>query len=191
MAGTDAAAASAKQGSGKGKTIALLAVVVVLAAGSAVGGAIGYQRFMAPKAGAPAAGEKHAPKKEAAHDAEEAPEEEPAEEAHEGGHKPPTVQLEAFVVDLRNGDEMHNLRIGLALEMKDKVEKEEEAKEMAKELVPRARDAAITYLRAVPTADIMDSGKLEEIRAELVKRIKKAIPKPKVKHVLFTDFVVQ
>jgi len=108
-----------------------------------------------------------------------------------GRDKPPTVQIEAFVVDLRNGEEMHNLRIGLALEMKDKVEKEEEAKEMVKEVTPRARDAAITYLRSVPPEEIMDPSKLEEIRKELVARIKKSIPKPKIKTVLFTDFVVQ
>jgi flagellar basal body-associated protein FliL len=190
MAGTEAAAtSSATPSSGKGKSIALIVGVIVLAAASAAGGAVAYQRLLAPKAAAPAGGEKHAAKAEHAEEAEE--EDDSHAEAHGEGHKPPTVQIEAFVVDLRNGEEMHNLRIGLALEMKDPVEKEEEAKEMVKEVTPRARDAAITYLRAVPPEEMTDPAKLEEIRAELVKRIKKAIPKPKVKHVLFTDFVVQ
>ena len=178
-----ATGAGTKEGGGGIKRILLIVAVVVLAAGAAFGGA----KLAGPK---PAGGEEKAAKGEGAEDShsheEKEKEEEPKGGDHEGGH---IVPLEVLVVNVRGdaGDEARHLRLAIGIELKEAVKDEEELKPIP----PRARDAAISYLRTLTYEEVSDPDRLEDIRAELTKRIKKAIPKPKVKRILLTDYVVQ
>jgi flagellar basal body-associated protein FliL len=114
----------------------------------------------------------------------------PGEEAEDkngekGGHIAP---LDSLVVDVRDdGGDTHHVKVGIALELSEPVHEEE----WKADLVPRARDATIGYLRSLKFDDAASSTKFEAIRTELQERIGKAIKKPKVRRVFFIDYVVQ
>jgi flagellar basal body-associated protein FliL len=113
-------------------------------------------------------------------------EEEEEEEKHEpaGGQ----IHMEPMIVNVRDSnDELHILKVGIAIELKKPLHEEEEGKKMA----PPARDAAIEYIRTITYDDATNSAKFEGIRHELGERVAKALGKKLVKRVLFTDFVVQ
>ena len=80
-----------------------------------------------------------------------------------------------------------HVKVGLALEIGEPVNEEE----WKADVVPRARDACIAYLRSLKYDEAASSAKFESIRAELQERISKAVKKPKVKRVFFIDYVVQ
>jgi flagellar basal body-associated protein FliL len=102
-----------------------------------------------------------------------------------GGHIAP---LESLVVDVRDdAGESHHVKVGIALELSEAVHEEE----WKAEVVPRARDATIGYLRSLKFDEAASSAKFEAIRTELQERIGKAIKKPKVRRVFFIDYVVQ
>jgi flagellar basal body-associated protein FliL len=95
--------------------------------------------------------------------------------------------LDPIIVDVREASgEMHHLKVGIAIELGHGVSEDE-----FKKLVPRMRDAAISYLRALPFDQIASPSKFDPIRAELGERIAKAAGKSRVQRVLFTDFVAQ
>jgi len=160
-----------KASGGKGRFIALGVVALILVGASSAAGAVVAPMFA--KA-APPAHEKKADE----------------EEEDEESKEPPTVEtlaLESIVVDVRGENaEVHHLKIGIAVEIKVKVGEEE-----LKGFVPRARDAAITYLRSLTPADVTAAQRFESLRKELSDRITKAIGKKFVKKILITDFVVQ
>ena len=143
---------------------AVLATGGSAAAGAVIGPSLAKGHAAPPPAAAPAASE---------HGAEEATE--------------APAALDPIIVDIRetNGD-MHHLKVGIALELGKGVTEEE-----FKKLVPRIRDAAITYLRSLHFDEISSSSKFDPIRAELGERIGHAAGKAKVHRVLFTDFVAQ
>ncbi len=95
--------------------------------------------------------------------------------------------LEPCVIDIRNKEgETHHLKAGIAVELNVKIpEKEMEG------VIPRARDAAITYLRSLDYERAVSQEEFEKIRGELDVRIKKAIGERFVARILFTEFVVQ
>jgi flagellar basal body-associated protein FliL len=159
-------AVPAKKGIGGGMGIA---VVVLTAVCSTAGAAFGP--MLAGKVGVKRAQAAEAPP-------EEKVEEPPAE----------TVTLEPLVVDIREGQgPLHHLKVTLAIELASKPKDEEEMKR----LIPRARDAAIEFTRALTFDEATTPKQFEGIRAELGERVAKAIGKARVKKVLFTDFVVQ
>jgi flagellar basal body-associated protein FliL len=95
--------------------------------------------------------------------------------------------LEPIVVDVREANgELHHLKVGIAIELGHGV-----TEEQFKHLVPRMRDAAISYLRALPFDEITTPAKFDAIRTELGEQIAHAAGKDKVRRVLFTDFVAQ
>jgi flagellar basal body-associated protein FliL len=107
-----------------------------------------------------------------------------AEEAEVPGE---TAALDSIVVDVREANgELHHLKVGIAVELGHGV-----TEEQFKHLVPRMRDAAISYLRGLPFDQITTPAKFDPIRTELGERIAHAAGKDKVKRVLFTDFVAQ
>ncbi len=110
----------------------------------------------------------------------------PGEKADE----PPveTVTLDPLIVDVREGQgPLHHLKVTLAIELATKSKDEEEIKK----LMPRARDAAIEYTRALTFDEVTTPKLFEGIRTDLGERVAKAIGQARVKRVLFTDFVVQ
>lgn len=105
------------------------------------------------------------------------------------GEAPPgeAAALDPIIVDVREaGGEMHHLKVGLAVELGHGVTEEE-----FKKLVPRMRDAAISYLRGLPFDEIASPAKFDSIRSELGERIARAAGGKRVERVLFTDFVAQ
>ena len=95
--------------------------------------------------------------------------------------------LDPIIVDVREANgEMHHLKVGIALELGHGVSEDE-----IKKLMPRMRDAAISYLRGLPFDEIASPAKFDPIRAELGERIEHAAGKSRVTRVLFTDFVAQ
>jgi flagellar basal body-associated protein FliL len=114
-------------------------------------------------------------------------EEEEKEEkgGEKGGHIAP---LDSLVVDVRDeSGESHHVKVGIALELGEPP-KEEEWK---MDVVPRARDATIGYLRSLKYEEAASSAKFETIRTELQEKISKAVKKPKIHRVFFVDYVVQ
>lgn len=110
--------------------------------------------------------------------------------AAEKADEPPveTVSLDPLIVDVREGQgPLHHLKVTLAIELATKSKDEEEIKK----LMPRARDAAIEYTRALTFDEVTTPKLFEGIRTDLGERVAKAIGQARVKRVLFTDFVVQ
>jgi flagellar basal body-associated protein FliL len=114
----------------------------------------------------------------------------PAAESAESKEEPPATEpaeLEPIVVDLREKDgELHHLKVGIAIELAKPMPEEE-----LKRYVPRARDAAIGYLRSLGFDEVTSPARYDGIRTELGERIALAIGKSRVHRVLFTDFVAQ
>jgi flagellar basal body-associated protein FliL len=109
--------------------------------------------------------------------------------AASGEDAPPgeAAALEPIIVDVRDAsNELHHLKVSLAIELGHGVTEEE-----FKKLVPRIRDAAISYLRGLPFDAITTPAKFDPIRTELGERIAHAAGKERIRRVLFTDFVAQ
>lgn len=157
----------------------LLLVVVILAAsmGGAVAGQVALARMNTPKADRTHKAEK----KDSKHDEPEYGD--PAED-------PPSAEtsvLEPMVVDIRSKEgELHHIKIGIAIEFRKPIHEEE-----LKKVLPRARDAIISYIRALAYDDATNHQNFDAIRSELGERIAKALGKKNVSKVLFTEFVVQ
>jgi len=114
----------------------------------------------------------------------------PAAASAEPVEEPPaeSITLDPLIVDVREGQgPLHHLKVTLAIELASKPKDEEEMKR----LIPRARDAAIEFTRALTFDEVTTPKRFESIRADLGERVAKAIGKARVKKVLFTDFVVQ
>ena len=95
--------------------------------------------------------------------------------------------LEPIVVDLREATgERHHLKVGIAVELMGAMHGEE-----FKRYEPRARDAAITYLRSLSFEEVSNPKQLDSIRAALSERIGVAVGSNRVRKILFTDFVAQ
>ena len=157
----------------KGMLLPLIGALVIASLSSAAGATFG------PAVKEKITGAKHAP----AAGAEEGHEEK-AEEGH-AGHIAP---LDSLVVDVRDeGGESHHVKVGIALELGEAPHEEE----WKVDVVPRARDATIGYLRSLKFEDAASSDKFEMIRTELQERISKAVKKPKITKVFFIDYVVQ
>lgn len=145
---------------GGGSTIVIVAVAAAVAAGGAAFG------------GAKLAG-KNASASPAHHVAEAKP-------------PGPTMALEPFVLTLSDKDgKSHAMRLALALEF-DSHAKEDELKK----LVPRVRDATLTYIRTLTFEMMADPASLEKTRAALLEKIQK-VGAPNAEKVLITDLVLQ
>lgn len=99
----------------------------------------------------------------------------------------PTHTIDPVIVDVKDSDGgLHHVKVGIAVEL-DKDIKEEDFEKY----VPRARDAAILYLRSLSFDKVTKTDEFEGIRQELGKRVLAALGEKRAKKVLFTDFVVQ
>ncbi|HVU05604.1 MAG TPA: flagellar basal body-associated FliL family protein [Polyangiaceae bacterium] len=110
------------------------------------------------------------------------------EHAEKGSDAAPaeTVPMPQVVVDVRDKDgDVHHLKVGLQFETK-KLPEEEFAK-----VLPRGREALVTYLRGLTFESATDPKAFEKIRKEIQDRTKKAVGKSRVKRVLITEYVAQ
>jgi len=98
-----------------------------------------------------------------------------------------TAVLDPIVVDLRESTgDLHHLKVGIAIELKKSMHGEE-----FKPYEPRARDAAIAYLRSLKFDEVTSPDQFDRIRSTLRDRIAAAVGRDNVKRILFTDFVAQ
>jgi len=165
------AEAGTKKPGGKTKIIAAVAVVAVLVAGAA--GAVVGPKLL----------NRGASKAAAAHADEAAP----AASAEAGEAIGETTEFAPIVVDTRSEDgTIHHLKVVISVELPEKVKKEEFMK-----YAPRAREAAISYLRSEPFEVISAPAKFEDVRKELSTRIVEAVGEKRISRVLVVDFVAQ
>ncbi len=149
----------------RGRMVLVLALVV-LAAGTTAAGALFGPRFLTPPAPAPR-GSSAAP---AEHDRVAA-----------------VTNLPPIVVDTRSleGD-LHHIKCSLALELRDGVSTDD-----MKNYTPRAREAAVAYLRQQPFEEITDPKRFSTVQKTLDSHIRAAVGKSRVVRVVVTDFVAQ
>jgi flagellar basal body-associated protein FliL len=100
---------------------------------------------------------------------------------------PLTVEFAPLVVDLRSADGvMHHLKVALSAEVPPEVTTDEVTSAM-----PRGRQAAIMYLRAVDYDEATKPEAFQAFQAELSKHIIAAMGPKRVSAILVTDFISQ
>lgn len=160
------------------KKIIIMAVAVVVSA-ALIGGALffGLNRQHAPakaEAGTEAAATEGGGEKKG--------------EAAKKKEAPAMYPLEAFIVNIGTGNDMHYLKIKIELETGL-------TKEAAKaELDPytaKLRDAILVLLTTKSVADVQDLPGKNKLREEILANAKKVMPTGKISNIYFTDFVVQ
>ena len=112
----------------------------------------------------------------------------PAVEDHGAvAHPPgPTVALEPFLVQVTDTNKKtHPMKVVLAIEFSHAAKEEE-----LKGLVPRIRDATLTYLRGLTFEEAADRVRITKARDELLVEVKKC-GADSAERVLITDFVIQ
>jgi flagellar basal body-associated protein FliL len=98
-----------------------------------------------------------------------------------------TAEIPSVVVDLRDTDgRIRHLKVGLTAELGDQVSVEE-----FRLVVPRGREAALTFLRSLPFEEVADPQHFIAIKDELAKRVTEAVGERRVHRMMLTDFVLQ
>ena len=150
-------------------------VISVLVAGAAVTGTLFGPRLLAARAAPPA---------ETAENTEGS-----KAEGAQGSESEPTnpQQFAPIVVDVKNRrGEMHHMRVGITVEMGEKVTKEE-----FERYQPRGREAAISYLRSKNFDELTEPSEFETISKQLNEAIIRAMGEKRCSRVVVTDFVAQ
>ncbi|HTA88910.1 MAG TPA: flagellar basal body-associated FliL family protein [Polyangiaceae bacterium] len=97
------------------------------------------------------------------------------------------TNLAAIVVDTRSADgQVRHLKIALSIEHPEGVKEAD-----FKSYVPRAREAAIWYLRTHDFEELSAPKNFDKLRKELNDNIIAAVGKKRARRVLITDFVAQ
>jgi flagellar basal body-associated protein FliL len=98
-----------------------------------------------------------------------------------------SFQFEAIVVDLHDeSGNTHHLKLGLAAELPAKVQRKE-----FERYVPRARQTAIGYLRALEFKEATSAASFPRVRDRVCAQVLAALGPTRVQRVLVTDYVVQ
>jgi flagellar basal body-associated protein FliL len=183
------AAAAPKKGK-MGLIIGIVVAVVTLVGGSVAGAVLGPKLLGGADDEAPAGKHEKSAKGEKSHKPEKADKSEHGEEGEEGAEgsgKVSTFDISSVVVDLRDGDgRIRHLKVGLTAEVGEHAPMEE-----IKAVVPRAREAAITYLRSLSFEEVSDPQHFVTIKDELGKRVMESLGEDRVRRMVLTDFVVQ
>ena len=96
-------------------------------------------------------------------------------------------ELEPFIVNIYDGQDLRYLRVKVELE----VSGGEEAKAELTARKAQLRDAILVLLSAKTLMDIRDQQGKNQLRQEIFAAVSKLTPPGKVQKVYFTDFVVQ
>ena len=192
--GTDHGQAPVEKKKGKGPLIGII-VAAVLVVGAGAAGAVMGPRFFAkpvPTKTADGEAESEDDKPSAEEKAAEEKAEEPADEEHvehksASGEVKEITNLVAIVVDTRSADgQVRHLKIALSIEHPDTMKEAE-----FKAYVPRAREAAIWYLRTHDFEELSSPKNFDKLRKDLNDNIINAVGKKRARRVLITDFVAQ
>ena len=114
--------------------------------------------------------------------------EKPAQVEHEVEISPPgpTVTLDAFLVTLDDAEhKTHPMKIVLAVEFGSKAKEE-----AVKALVPRIRDAVLSFLRTLTFEEASDAAHMDKARKEILEKIREA-GGTAAERLLITDLVIQ
>jgi len=160
------AADTPEGGGGKKKLIIIIVAVVVLLGGAGAGY---YFFFMGS-------------------DAEKklSPEEEQAQLEQQAKQVGPMISLDQFIVNIMDDEESRYLKASITIE----ADTPETAAELTQRM-PQIKDAVLLLIGNKTFSEVNDlQGKIQ-LRAELINKINSLLPKGKIKHIYFTDFVVQ
>lgn len=100
---------------------------------------------------------------------------------------PATFELEPFIVNIYDGQDLRYLRVKVELEISGG----EEAKTELTARKAQLRDAILVLLSAKTLLDVRDQQGKNQLRQEIFSAMTKILPPGKVQKVYFTDFVVQ
>ena len=200
--GADHGQAPVEKKKGKGPLIGIIVAAVLVVGAGAAGAVMGPKFFAkpAPQVQKPAEGEaESADDKAAGDDKAEGDDEKPAEDnASDGDEKQvehkagsgevkEVTNLSPIVVDTRSIDgQVRHLKIALSIEHPETFKEAE-----FKSYVPRAREAAIWYLRTHDFEELSSPKNFDKLRKDLNDNIINAVGKKRARRVLITDFVAQ
>lgn len=161
----DEEASEAAPAGGSGKKMMILGLVGVLLLGGG-GGAAWF--FMG---GEKEEGEKHAK----------------AEEEEEHSEEPgPVMELEPFLLNLADRDELRFLKVSIKLELDRPEEKTDYTNK-----VPAIRDVLLVLLSSKESQILRTTNGKRRMREEIMTRVNGVMNKGKVANVFFTDFIIQ
>ena len=192
--GTDHGQAPVEKKKGKGPLIGIIVAAVLVVGAGAAGAVMGPKFFAKPAPTKPAEGEAESEddkpsgeEKAAEEKAEEPADEEHVEKKSASGEVKEITNLAAIVVDTRSADgQVRHLKIALSIERPDTMKEAE-----FKAYVPRAREAAIWYLRTHDFEELSAPKNFDKLRKDLNDNIINAVGKKRARRVLITDFVAQ
>jgi len=157
--------------SGGGSSKKLLILIILAVAVLGIGGGAAW--FMM---GSGEEEETHATEKTHEKDSGKAHEDEPG----------PIVELDPFVLNLADREELRYLKISIKLELD---RPEEQTDYPAK--VPAIRDALLVLLSSKDSQLLRTTNGKRRVREEILSRANGVMNKGEVSHVFFTDFVIQ
>ena len=172
-----------------GLIIGIVVAVVTLVGGSVAGAVLGPKLLGSSEESESSGKHEKAEKSDKSHKSEKKSEhgEKGGDDDAEGAGKLVTFDIPSVVVDLRDGDNrIRHLKVGLTAEVGEHTPVEE-----IKLVVPRAREAAITFLRSLSFEEVSDPQHFTTIKDELGKRVIESLGEERVHRMVLTDFVVQ
>ncbi len=196
--GADHGQAPVEKKKGKGPLIGIV-IAAVLVVGAGAAGAVMGPKFFAkpvPTQVKPAAGEAEPEDEKSSGDDKSAEddkasdddgEEQKVEHKAGSGEVKEVTNLSPIVVDTRSIDgQVRHLKIALSIEHPDSMKEAE-----FKAYVPRAREAAIWYLRTHDFEELSSPKNFDKLRKDLNDNIINAVGRKRARRVLITDFVAQ
>ncbi|HEY1536650.1 MAG TPA: flagellar basal body-associated FliL family protein [Polyangiaceae bacterium] len=198
--GADHGQAPVEKKKGKGPLIGIIVAAVLVVGAGAAGAVMGPKFFAkpAPQSQKPAEGEA-ADDKPSGEDKADGDEEKPSgDSATDGDEKQvehnagsgdvkEITNLSPIVVDTRSIDgQVRHLKIALSIEHPETFKESE-----FKSYIPRAREAAIWYLRTHDFEELSSPKNFDKLRKDLNENIINAVGRKRARRVLITDFVAQ
>jgi flagellar FliL protein len=197
--GADHGQAPVEKKKGKGPLIGIIIAAVLVVGAGAAGAVMGPKFFAKPAASTPKPAEAEAePEDDKSSGDDKASEDEKADDSTDddekkvehksaSGEVKEVTNLAPIVVDTRSQDgQIRHLKIALSIEHPDAMKEAE-----FKAYVPRAREAAIWYLRTHDFDELSAPKNFEKLRKDLNDNIINAVGKKRARRVLITDFVAQ
>jgi flagellar basal body-associated protein FliL len=186
------AVAAAPKKSKMGLIIGVVLALVTLVGGSVAGAVLGPRLLGGSEEHAEAegseAGHAKSDKTEKAHKSEKTEKKSSHGDSEaEGTEHIINAEIPSVVVDLRDRDNrIRHLKVGLTAELAEGA-----TTEAFKLVIPRGREAALTYLRTLAFEDVADPQHFIAIKDELSKRVIEAVGEERVRRMMLTDFVIQ
>jgi flagellar FliL protein len=171
-----------------GMPIKMVIIVVVSTVLLAGGGAFLMFKLMAGgHGGEEAKSEAGAAKDESHSEAEKKPAAAGAKSGVDKVAQPGLIfDVEPFIVNLADMSEVRYLKLTVKLELDS-----QEASTGLTDRMPQVRDTILVLLTSKDSASIRSTQGKFQLRDEITQRINSILPKPSVRTVYFTDFVVQ